>query len=151
MTFCFSNICWLWLCAGVIMIIAEFVLPGLVICFFGAGAVIVSLLCAFFPELSLAWQLIIFAVSAVLLIIAVRRIAPGIFKGSAATRNISDIDNDDIVNATAMTVAEITPAVPGKVEFRGTLWDASADESISAGTPVIITARKNLMLFVTKK
>ena len=151
MNFCFTDLCWLWLCAGVVMIIAEFILPGLVICFFGVGAIAVSLLCAFFPGLSLAWQLMIFAVSAVVLIIAVRRIAPGIFKGGSVTEKTADIDGDDVVSSPAMTVTEITPQVPGKVEFRGTLWDASADTTIAQGTPVIITARKNLMLFVTKK
>ena len=51
----------LWFIAGVIFVLAEFVIPGFVICFFGVSALIVAGLIWLVPSLSITLQLLLFA------------------------------------------------------------------------------------------
>ena len=149
MSFDFNVLCWLWLGIGVLLILSEFILPGVLICFFGAGAVLVSVVCAFKP-LSLIWQLILFAASGCILLFCCRRFMPGVFKGGRSGCNCADIDADNVAGARAVVVKRITPEMAGKVDFRGSLWDASADTVFDEGTAVTVIKRENLMLFVTE-
>jgi len=143
------NVCWIWLGIGVLLILSEFILPGVLICFFGAGAVLVSILCAFKP-LSLIWQLLLFAVSGCVLLFCCRKFIPGVFKGGKAGCCCEDIDSDNVAGARAVVVRRITAKMPGKVEFRGSLWDASAEDDLDEGTVVTVIKRENLMLCVAK-
>ncbi len=148
MTFDFSVWCWLWLLAGVIFILLEFVIPGLIICFFGVGAIIVSLILAVCPELSWNWQLVWFTVTSLVVLFGLRKIIPKIFRGRFGGEDDLDIDNDAVKNAPAMTVTDLVPGAIGKVEFRGSIWEATATENIPAGTPVVVLKRENLTLIV---
>ena len=140
---------WIWFIAGIILTLAEFVIPGFVICFFGGAALIVGVLQWLFPALTLAWQLLLFAVFGVLLLIGCRRFMPGIFRGGESAAE-SDIDNDGVAGENCVCSEAISPGVPGKVDFRGSLWSASADESIEAGTVCVVISRNNLTLNVRK-
>ena len=133
------------------MTVLEFVVPGFVICFFGISAMIVSVICAFINDLSLAWQLTWFAAISVVLLFLSRLIAPNVFKGGTVSTEIDgDIDSDDIIGKKAIVTEKISANIPGKVEFRGSLWEAVAKCDIPAGKTVIVTKRKNLTLTVTE-
>ena len=72
-----------------------------------------------------------------------------------ASRNNTDdsekhIETDDVAGARAVVAETITPACPGKVDFRGSLWSAEADTAIPAGEHVLIIERRNLTLFVKR-
>ncbi|MBO5900543.1 MAG: NfeD family protein [Lentisphaeria bacterium] len=140
---------WCWLIAGVILMMSEFVVPGFIIVFFGLGACLTGVLALLFPQLAFTWEIFIFAALSVILLFAFRRFMPGVFKGKNVPCN-EDVDLDSVAGSTAAVVSDITPAEPGKVEFRGTLWNASAKESISAGENVKIISRENLTLIVEK-
>lgn len=140
---------WLWLIAGTVMVLAEFIIPGFVICFFGGAAFIVGGLLWIFPALSLVWQLLIFACAGIILLICCRRFMPGVFRG-AETNPVMDVDADGVAGENCVCTLQITPGVPGKVEFRGSLWNASADEVIEPGCNCIVVSRNNLTLKVRK-
>ncbi|WP_119165781.1 NfeD family protein [Algihabitans albus] len=57
---------WHWVALGVILIGAELALPGLVLLWFGIGALLVGVLLTLAPELALSWQIAIFAATSVL-------------------------------------------------------------------------------------
>ena len=131
------NLSLLWLIVGIILILSEFIIPGFIICFFGAAAIITGILYWFIPSLALAWQILLFAVLGVVLLVACRRYMPGVFKGKEnGSGNI------------CVCTADIAPGVPGKVEFRGTLWNAVSSDAISAGSRCIIKSRNNITLEV---
>ena len=54
----------LWFIAGLIMLLLEFAMPGLIIAFFGVGAWIVAVLCLFM-DISLNMQLTVFLFSSI--------------------------------------------------------------------------------------
>lgn len=140
---------WYWLIAGVILVMSEFVVPGFVIVFFGLGACATGILALLFPELPFTWEIFIFSVLSVVLLFSFRRFMPGVFKGKNVPCT-EDVDQDSVSGSSAVTVTAITPDESGKVEFRGTLWNAKASEEIPAGVTVKIVSRENLTLNVEK-
>ena len=52
---------------------------------------------------------------------------------------------------TAKTVDMITPFKPGYVRFKGELWNATADTTISPNTKVIIVEKDESTLKITPK
>ena len=59
----FVIVYWHWLVLGMILIIAEIFVPSFTILWFGLGAIVVALILLVFPNMSLAWQLAVWAVS----------------------------------------------------------------------------------------
>lgn len=143
------NMSLLWLIAGTLLVVSEFVVPGFIICFFGVAAIIVSAVCWFVPSISPAWQLLLFAVIGVVLLLGCRRFMPGVFRGKTVGSN-GDIDADDFSGEYCVCTADISPESPGKVEFRGSAWSAVSDENIAAGVRCVIVSRSNLTLKVRK-
>lgn len=141
---------WIWLAAGVLMILLELVIPGFVICFFGISALIAGIVDFLFPSFPLIGQLLLFALGGAALALSCRKLAPGIFSGKE-TRQTEDIDGDDILGTVCVCREDINGAVAGKVEFRGSLWSAVADGEISAGEYCIVEERNNLTLKVRRK
>lgn len=139
----------IWIIAGVLLILSEFVIPGFIIGFFGVAAVIVGGISCFAPW-SAVWQLLTFALLGVVLLIGCRRFMPGVFKGKAVT-DVPDIDGDDVKGKECVCVEEISSAGEGKVEFRGALWSAKSDEEIKPGSHCEVIARENVTLIVKAK
>ena len=138
---------WWWFIAGVAMILAEFSVPGLYICFFGIGALLTGALVWVFPHLSLTVEVLLFSVLSVLFLLGCRWLMPGIFRGSAKIDD-SDIENDGVVGAEVVVVEAIAPGKPGKVEFRGSVWTACADRELAPGERAEIVRRQNITLFL---
>ena len=141
---------WIWLAAGVLMILLELVVPGFVICFFGISALVAGAVDFFFPAFSLIGQLLLFALGGAALALSCRKLAPGIFAGKESCK-AEDIDGDDIVGAICICRENINGTIAGKVEFRGSLWNAQADGEIAAGEYCVVEERNNLTLKVRRK
>ncbi len=145
---CLTSPVTLWIIIGVLLVGAEFLVPGLWIIFFGASAIITGLLNAIFC-LGLPLSIIVCAVLGCILLVLSRKLFPDFF----SSRNNTDtsdkhIETDDIEGAIATVTEAITAEKPGKVEFRGSAWIAASDHDIAVGTTVTIVSRKNLTLKV---
>ncbi|MCP4213741.1 MAG: NfeD family protein [bacterium] len=140
----------IWAILGIIFIFCEFIIPGLVIAFFGVGALITALTTwlSITPELS--HQLVMFIISSLLLLGFLRRYLKPIFMG-AATR-VGEKTNFDVEIGKIVPVTEyIQPGeVGGKVRYQGTGWSATASEPIAPGESVRIIGADNLTLLVEK-
>ncbi len=144
------NLSLIWLIAGVIFILSEFIIPGFVICFFGVSAIVTSIVCMLFPALPFVWHILIFTILGVSLLLACRKLMPGIFRGNEKVAASEDIDSDSVAGNNCICTETISPNSPGKVEFRGSLWNAVSSDTIPAGSRCIIKSRTNLTLEVTK-
>ncbi|MBE6408475.1 MAG: NfeD family protein [Lentisphaerae bacterium] len=140
----------LWFIAGVILILAEFMIPGFVICFFGIAALIVAGLVWLIPALSVTGQLLIFAALGVVLLLLCRLLLPRAFRGKKDDDEL-DIDSDNIAGSSCVCTEAISPQAAGKVEFRGSTWLAVADSLIAPGENCTVLSRNNLTLKVVKK
>lgn len=140
---------WCWLIFGMVLLVSEFFIPGFIIFFFGVAACLVGVVAFFAPELGIVWEILIFIISSIMLLLLSRRYIPSVFKGRDSISDI-DIDLDDVSGATATAITDIAADGTGKVEFRGTLWNAVSGEDISTGDIVRIISRKNITLIVEK-
>ncbi len=137
----------IWFIIGLVLLVSEFVVPGFVVFFFGVGAWIVAMTCLFW-NIGINTQLIIFIISSVVSLVALRKWVTGIFKGHIFERQNSSQDLEDYVGQRAIVKKKIQAELGGRVEFHGTDWDAQADSEISEGTIVQIIGKENLTLKV---
>lgn len=139
-----SNVALIWFVVGVVLLLLEFVIPGVFILFFGIGAWITSL-CVYLFEPSLGIQFVIFSVTSVLSLVLLRKLI--LKRMTMKTVQGSDPD-EEFVGYSALCISEIGHGHNGKVEFKGTSWSASSDESIKEGQAVKIKSKNGLQLHV---
>ncbi len=136
----------IWFLVGLVLLILEFMLPGLIIAFFGVGACIVAIVCLV-TDISLNAQLIIFIIASVLSLVCLRTWLKGIFMGHVKSKQDMTEDIQEFVGERAVVIETVTKA-GGKVELHGTNWSAQADGEISEGTAVEVIGKENLTLKV---
>jgi membrane protein implicated in regulation of membrane protease activity len=140
----------IWFLVGLVLLIMEFALPGLIIGFFGVGAWIVAIVCLFSAYVtgSINAQLIIFIISSVLSLLCLRKWLKGVFLGHTGSKQDLKQNLEEFVGQRAVVKEKIVPKLGGKVEFHGTNWEANADEEIETGTTVEIIGKDNITLKV---
>ena len=123
----------------------EFVIPGLVIVFFGIGAWVAAIFVWIFPNMAFWVQMMIFTVFSVVTLVLLRR--------SLKKRFFSDQEGaenegvDDYIGKTAV-VEKAIEGGEGKVNYRGASWAAYADEDIPKGSKVTIIDKDSIKLKV---
>ena len=137
----------IWFVVGLVLLVAEFIIPGLIVAFFAVGAWIVAGVCLATP-ISLNAQLGLFIASSVVLLVGARRWVKGMFGGFATDKQNANVDLNEYVGQRAIVTSQITPKLAGRVEFHGTHWTAQADEEIAAGAVVQITQKSSATLTV---
>ena len=137
----------IWLLVGLGVMFLELMLPGLIILFFGIGALIVGGIC-FFAEITLNQQLGIFIVSSIAMLIILRGMLKKVFIGHSSSAESSGDSSSEFVGERAVVIEKITSQRPGKIEFHGSDWAATADGTIEEGSTVEIVEQKNITLKV---
>ena len=138
------NISVLWFILGFVFFLLEFVVPGFILFFFGIAAWLVAFL-TLFTAIDFNTQLIIFLISSVLTVVLFRKLLKdklGMY------REGPKVLEDEYVGKIALAETSITPNENGRVEFKGTSWDAKSDEYILAGQKVQIIETKSILLIV---
>lgn len=136
----------IWFIIGFVLFLLEFVIPGLIVFFFGVGAWIVAILTLFF-DLSINVQLIIFVVSSALTIVLLRKWIKRIIYGKHHSRELLE---DEFMGRTARAISSISPGENGKVDFKGTTWPAASGDYINEGENVTIVGNESILLIVKK-
>ncbi|MBN2162056.1 MAG: NfeD family protein [Pontiellaceae bacterium] len=142
----FSASFW-WALVGVTLMICEFAVPGLILFFFGLGALLTALLTGVF-DLSLTIQLVFFTVASLVFLFGLRRLLKPVFMGRTGD---SAAMTETLVGETATVSVAIAPGVPGKVMLHGADWKAESEESLEVGRQVEISGQKSLTLIVKAK
>ncbi len=138
----------IWFVIGAILFLLEFAIPGLVVMFFGIGAWIVSLAVSLHLVDSLTNQVLLFSVSSIISIVVLRKYLKAWFVGES---NLEDEDFDEEFIGQRVKVIAAIPGGSeiGKVELKGTVWQAVSDHPHSEGEIVKVIARNGLTLTVT--
>lgn len=133
-----------WFCCGVVLILLEFAVPGVILVFFGLGAVFTSILSWAGILSGVTGQLVVFLVSSLALLFGLRRYASRFFKGDSTEEN-----DDEYTGKIARVSRDVLPdTLDGKVFFEGTNWKAVSSVKITRGSSVRITGKKNITLIV---
>ena len=144
----FGDPTFLWALLGLVLIGTEFILPGFIIFFFGAGALVTSLISLLLPGIDsrIGLQIIIWIAASGLSLGTLRKYVSRVFKGSFLPGR-----QDSSVGKTALVIEKIGPDAPGRIKYQGTSWKAiSYTETIEEGEEVSIIEQDNLTFTVTK-
>lgn len=140
-----------WFIAGIFFFLAELAIPGFIIFFFGIGSWITAIV-SLFGVRDINIQLAVFLSSSLITLLLFRKEGKKIFEGKV--KKMDDADDElleSFKGQKAKVIKEIVPGnIPGKVEFRGTLWNAISDEKIEKDEVVEIVRRDNITLIVKK-
>jgi membrane protein implicated in regulation of membrane protease activity len=139
----FYNAAVIWFLVGFIFFLLEFAVPGLILFFFAVGAWLVAIL-SLFTDFSINTQLIIFLASSVVTILIFRNWVKKIIW----TRKYSSEIEDEFLGKTGISETLIGPGKNGKVDFKGTTWDAKSDDTIEKGEQVTIVGNDSILLLV---
>lgn len=137
----------LWLLVGVLLVLAEFFAPGVIIVFFGVGAILTAFTTWAGWTTEIGSQAAMFTVTSLLLLFGLRRFVTKWFVGSSS--GSSGANDEDFVGREARVIT----ALPGRsgdgiVEIKGTNWKARSEGPIPAGATVIIERREGLTFYV---
>jgi inner membrane protein len=132
-----------WFLLGFVLLIAELVLPGIIIMFFGVGAWITALTTWIGLTESMASQNIVFGTSSVVLLFVLRKRFAKIFVGNSTNDSIED----EYTGKEALVLSAIDTQ-QGKIEVKGSEWNARSADPIAAKTWVIIERREGLTFHV---
>jgi inner membrane protein len=137
---------WLWVVVGLILLVFEVLTPGgFFILFFGVGALAVGVLKVMGIALPLAGEILVFVVLSVIGLVAFRQ--PLLRRFRQLTPNITV---DSFHGESAVALEDIAAGGGGKVELRGTAWNAHnlGDSSIGKSSVCKVERVEGLTLFV---
>lgn len=140
-----------WFLVGLILILAEFATPGVILVFIGMGAWIASLTTWLGWTDSLGTQMSVFAVSSVVMLLGLRRVFKSWFVGFSKSNESVDADLDEFVGKPVRVLTAISEGKPGRVEFKGTGWTAESTEILEPGDAAVITRVDGLCLSVARR
>jgi inner membrane protein len=138
---------YMWSLLGILLLIMELFVPGLVIFFFGIGALLVAAVCVF-TDVNINVQLMVFLITSVIFLLALRNWLKGVFSGFIKGRPDMSQNPPDFIGEKVTVLQAISPVMPGAVEMHGTNWKARADVEIPVGAIVEIIGNENLTLVV---
>lgn len=131
-----------WFLIGLVLIVSEFAVPGLVIIFFGLGAWAAAL-ALLALDMSLFSQILIFLVVSITTLLVLRKRFMDV---AAQTPDLTD----EFIGKTAAVEERVVKGAYGKVKFKGALWKAEteSDQVIEKGTLVKIVGYESIILRV---
>jgi membrane protein implicated in regulation of membrane protease activity len=142
----------IWFVIGLLLILLEFTMPGIILVFFGIGAWIVTILVYADILQSVTSQLFVFAAASLILLLVLRRWVKDKFYGHISGSQDLSQNLDEF---TGMKVHVLSDVVPGKtegiVEFKGANWSAVSDEEIKSGETGVIMKNDGLTLIIKKE
>ena len=140
----------IWLIVGIIFLISEIFIPGLVIAFFGIGALITSLTTWLRLTTSFQLQIIVFSGSSVILLLILRKFLTKIFQGKIIKNEEVTSFNLEVEKIVPVTELIQPGEIGGKVRYHGALWSARSSETITPGESAAIVGCDSLTLIVEK-
>jgi membrane protein implicated in regulation of membrane protease activity len=117
---------WMWLAAGLVLVVAELATPGgFFIIFFGLGAITVGILDWFHVVEGLPIELLLFSVLSIIWLV--------LFRDRLLHRvQIPPPPSvDSLIGVLAIVQEPLSPGVVGKVEVRGSSWSARNTSAVT--------------------
>ncbi len=140
-----------WLIIGVMLFLLELALPGFVLFFFAAGALLTALVAWLVPTTSIALQLGLFIVTSLAALFILRGFLQQRFFASAPARDGVDVDAPLAAPGDRGVVCStIAPPAEGRIKYAGSSWRATADERIEEGEIIAIVRQEGLIIHVEK-
>ena len=131
---------WFWLALAIALMVIELSTTQLVSLWFSIGAAVAAIVKAIFGDISIAWQIVIFAVVSLALLIATRPLAKKLL---AKDREKSKTNLELIIGKEAVVVEEINNIQgQGAVKLNGLVWSARSCDEIIIPVDTVVTVKE---------
>ncbi|WP_417763398.1 NfeD family protein [Shewanella sp.] len=143
-----SNSLFWWGIAGVLLMLAELIIPGGIVVFLGAACLVVAAALWLGLISGIAQAFTLWFIASIVLLLAFRQVTQRLVGGDS---HVDNTDEElDIYNKIAVVKQTIGPGEQlGRVSFQGADWPALGDGSqIAAGSQVRVVCRDNIALVV---
>ena len=128
---------WAWVIFGAVLAGLEILIPGMYLLWIGLGAVAVGLVLARYPDLPLAWQMLVFAVS------MVSSIGFGFWiqrrSGRSKQSKFLNRELKAMIGQSYLAIAPFSVG-HGRIKVQDSSYAAVSDEAIEAGDVVEVVA-----------
>ncbi len=144
----FSNLIFIWIFIGVILMLAEIILPGGIVIFLGIACIVVAGALTVGLVEGLVQSMTLWFIASIVLLLGFRHWTQKLIGGESHVGNTDE--EMDIYHQQALVKETIGPGQTlGRVEFQGSEWPALGDGScIEVGTKVLVICRENIALVV---
>lgn len=133
---------WFWLALAIALMVIELSTTQLISLWFSIGAAITAIVKVIFNDIGIIWQVVIFAVVSLALLIATRPLVKRFLskKGEGNKTNL-----DLIIGKEAIVTEEIDNIkAQGSVKINGLIWSArSSDEGVIPADAIVIIEEIN--------
>ena len=148
----FTFLYWHWIAFGMLLIIAELFIPSFTIFWFGLGAILVGLVLLLAPELSLNWQLLLWALSS----IAFTYLWFRFLKPRMLDQTKAGLSREAALGASGQVISTPVEGKRGVVRFTTPLlgsdeWSFICAQEVETGDRVIVRDISGNTLIVDKK
>ncbi len=137
----------IWFLIGAALLLFEFTAPGLVILFFGVGALITSIACWLGLADTMQTQLMIFSIASLACLLTLRKYVQKWFVGDSESES-AEMSTEFIEQVVKVVIAIPGGAARGKVELKGADWNATSTEPHAVGDMLTVIERDGLNLIV---
>lgn len=139
-----------WIAIGLGLMGLEVLVPGFVIFWFGAGAILVAFLTALGIYAGQAWQWASFFLAS----LAFLALWHTVLRPRFGRTTVDERRDPTVSGQTGTVVSEIRPGAPGEVELSVPLygirrWQAMSDQELTPGDPIIVIEAEGVRLHVT--
>ncbi|MBV0932776.1 NfeD family protein [Marinobacterium weihaiense] len=143
---------WHWVVFGMLLIMAELVVPSFTIFWFGLGALLIAALLWLMPELGMSVQLVAWAVGSSLFALAWFKL----LRPMMADRTKAGIAREAVLGETGQVILAPQPPRRGQVRFSTPVlgddeWEFICEEPVAIGDRVMITEISGNTLIVKKR
>ena len=139
---------WLWLVLGVVLAIGEVIANFFVLIWLGVAAAIVGAIVWLAPDLSLTWQILIFAALGVALAVPGWRLGGRLRRGGPAV-NINDRARQNL--GRTLVLSEPIVAGRGRVFIGDTLWHLEGPDAPQGASVKVIGSRGSVLIVEAAK
>lgn len=143
---------WLiWFILSVVVAFLELYLPGFILLFFAIGCLSTAL-ALLVLDINLTQQILVFLITSITSLLLLRKWMMRTFMGASSSSHGSDFD-DFPYGVHVQVLQKISPQKSGRIQYRGTAWDAVADENIEPGetAEIVKFSGNSKHIFVVRK
>lgn len=137
-----------WLLLGIVLLLSELFLPGLIAAFFGIGALVVGLLTLLGLVESFSMQLVVFSVVSLVALFSLRHHFRRWLMGAETGRSAVDLNNAGLIGSRVSVLTDFVQG-SGDVQLNGAKWDAESDEPLKAGDSAWVVQNRGILLIVS--
>jgi len=138
---------WTWLIAGVLLMVVELFLPGVFIVWIGLASVISGILFCIFSDLSLSYQLLVFAILSIICVIFGWYIYGQILKKSSKKEYSSLNNGAEAFIGNEYTLIEDVVNGRSKARVGDSVWIVHAPDGLKAGDKIIVGKVDGIVLW----